>query len=105
MDIKTAWIQSKQLQHARGKAQHTPSVNEWLRHGRMRHPATEGVTPCGDEGHIDQALELPLLVEGQVSVLDVGNGLVVLEQFDVNLGWVKASDEAVENILLSLLGA
>lgn len=71
----------------------------------MRHPATEGVTPCGGEGHIDQALELPLLVEGQVSVLDVGNGLPVLQEFDVNLGWVKARDEAVESVVLSLLGA
>lgn len=71
----------------------------------MRHLAREGVTPGGGEGHIDQALELPLLVEGQVPVLDAGNWIPVLQEFDVNLGWVKAGDKAVEDVLLSLLGA
>lgn len=61
----------------------------------MRHPANKGVFPCGDEGRIDQALELPLLVEGQVPVHDAGNGVPVLQELDVNLGWVKAGDEAV----------
>lgn len=71
----------------------------------MRHPTREDVIPCGGEGHIDQALKLPLLVEGQIPVLDAGNGLPVLQELDVNLGWVKATDKAVEDVLLSLLGA
>lgn len=71
----------------------------------MHHSASKDVAPCGDEGRIDQALELPLLVEGQVPVGDAVHGLPVLQEFDVNLGWVKASDEAVEDVLLSLLGA
>lgn len=71
----------------------------------MLHPTREDVLPCGDEGCIDQALELPLVVEGQVPELDVGHGHPVLQELDVNLGWVKASDKAVEDVLLSLLGA
>lgn len=90
---------------SRRKAQHTPSVNLWLRQGGMHHLANVGVPPCGDEGHIDQALELPLLVEGQVPVYDVGNGLPVFQELDVDFGWVKTCDEALEDVPLSLLGA
>lgn len=67
----------------------------------MGHPAFVGAALLRGEGHVDQALEEPLVIEGHVSVLHALHGLPVLQEGDVDLRRVETADKAVEGVLLA----
>lgn len=52
---------------------------------------------------MSQEIERPVLVEGQICVLHFFYLLSVLQQFDVNVGWVKLRHVAVQEVQFAIL--